>query len=80
MTDQDLFDKAFVGYDGSNSSHHIITVFSRLHPKLKTTTFAFVWDPLKNYIPMTARGPGIEKEIRQKTEGHDNVEIKIIGK
>lgn len=33
MSDETLFDRPFVGYDGSKNSHHLVTVFSKMHPK-----------------------------------------------
>jgi hypothetical protein len=61
MADNNLFDRPFIGYDGSNSCQNLLTVFKRMHPKFEQSTFVYVWDPLKNYIPPTSKGPGIEK-------------------
>lgn len=33
MADNNLFDRPFIGYDGSNACHHLLTVFARMHPK-----------------------------------------------
>jgi hypothetical protein len=59
MSELAIFNRVFIGYDGSKNSQDIISVFRRLQPKLEASTIAFVWDPMKNYIPPTARGPGI---------------------
>jgi hypothetical protein len=55
------FDKPFIGYDGSKNCHDLITIFQRMHPKFENSTFVFVWDPLKNYIPPPTKGPAIQK-------------------
>lgn len=64
MSDQTLFNRPFIGYDGSNTCHDLMTVFRKMHPKFEASNITYVWDPMKNFIPYLAKGPAIEKEIQ----------------
>jgi hypothetical protein len=64
-----LFDQVFVAYDGSPTADHIIPIFKAWHTKVDRSVFVNVADPLKNYIPNSARGEFLEKKLKEELEG-----------
>ena len=60
----ELFSKPFIAYDGSQSCAHLLEVYKSMHAGFEKSSFVYVWDPCKNYIPKHVRGPAIEASLK----------------
>ena len=60
---QGVLNKPLFAYDASDDSEKMIEVFKKMDSKFSQSTFVYVHDPLKRFVPQNLQAENVSKNL-----------------